>query len=59
LCCGTRLRRVDIDTANSALTFTFCGNCENVRWFSDGAPVSRENLVALVRAMPVSRRRTG
>jgi hypothetical protein len=59
LCCGRRLRRVDIDASGSAVTFTYCGKCENVQWFSDGTPVSRADLVPLVRAIPVSRRRAG
>jgi hypothetical protein len=52
VCCGTRLRRIDIDTGSSPLTFTFCGRCEQMRWFSDGVPVTREDATTLAGSMP-------
>jgi hypothetical protein len=52
VCCGTRLRRIDIDTGSSSLTFTFCGRCEQMRWFSDGTPVTREDATMFAGSMP-------
>jgi hypothetical protein len=52
VCCGTRLRRIDIDTGSSELTFTFCGRCEQMRWFSDGLPVTRDDATTLAGFTP-------
>jgi hypothetical protein len=52
VCCGTRLRQIDIDTGSSALTFMFCGRCEQMRWFSNGVPVTREDATTLAGSMP-------
>jgi hypothetical protein len=55
VCCGTRLRRIDIDAGSSSLTFTFCGRCEHMSWFSDGVPVSRDDATTLAGSMPSRR----
>jgi hypothetical protein len=43
-CCGREVRRVDVLTPESTLTFTFCGGCEIPRWFRDGDPIDRHDL---------------
>jgi hypothetical protein len=43
-CCEREVRRVDIVTPESTLTFTFCGGCESARWFRDGVLVDRDEL---------------
>jgi hypothetical protein len=58
VCCGTRLRRIDIDAGSSSLTFTFCGRCEHMNWFSDGVPVTRDDAKVLAGAMPSRRSAT-
>jgi hypothetical protein len=55
VCCGTRLRRIDIDTGSSSLTFTFCGRCEQMQWFSDGVSVSRDTATTVAGTMPARR----
>jgi hypothetical protein len=55
VCCGSRLRRIDIDTGTSPLTFTFWGRCEQRRWFSDGVPVSRDAATTVAGSMPKRR----
>jgi hypothetical protein len=56
VCCGVRLRRIDIDTGTSSLTFTFCGKCESTRWFTDGVALSRDNATKLAGSTPGGRR---
>jgi hypothetical protein len=55
ICCGTRLRRIDIDTGASPMTFTYCGRCEQTRWFSGGVPVSRDIATTLAGSIPTRR----
>jgi hypothetical protein len=55
VCCGARLRRIDIDAGPSSLTFTFCGRCEQMRWFSNGVPVTRDDATTLAGSMPSRR----
>lgn len=57
ICCGRRLRQIDIDADTSALTFTFCGSCEQMQWFADGVLVSRDHATTLAGAMPARKRR--
>jgi hypothetical protein len=56
VCCGARLRRIDIDTGTSSLTFTFCGKCESTRWFTNGAALSRDSATKLAGSTPGGRR---
>jgi hypothetical protein len=48
ICCGKRLRTVSV--ASSRLLFTYCGQCEVIRWFADGRPVERETAVDIAGA---------
>jgi hypothetical protein len=48
VCCGTRLRRIDIDAGASMLTFTFCGRCERMEWFANGAHIDRAGATGLL-----------
>jgi hypothetical protein len=56
VCCGTRLRRIDIDTGASMLTFTFCGRCERMEWFANGVRIDREGATGLAGLTPTRRR---
>jgi hypothetical protein len=58
VCCGARVRRIDIDSGTSTLTFTFCGRCEVTQWFADDVPIDRANATELARHTPVRRRAT-
>jgi hypothetical protein len=43
-CCQREVRRVDVITPDSKLTFTFCSRCETPRWFRAGVPIDRDDL---------------
>ncbi|HEX3823903.1 MAG TPA: hypothetical protein VHV79_05530 [Mycobacteriales bacterium] len=59
ICCGQRLRRIDIRSVDSMLSFNFCGRCESMRWFKDGLPTDDESLVGALRATTVEPRAAG
>jgi hypothetical protein len=50
ICCGQRLRRIDIQSSESTLSFSYCGRCESMRWFKNGLPTDDDSLVGALRA---------
>jgi hypothetical protein len=42
ICCGQRLKQIDVTTKVSDLSFTFCSRCEGMRWFRNGVAVATE-----------------
>jgi hypothetical protein len=46
ICCGRRLKRIDITTASSQMAFTYCSGCSAMRWFRDDEPVELANVTA-------------
>jgi len=49
ICCGQRLKRIDIHSGESTLSCTFCSRCEAMRWFKDGWPTDDISLGADLR----------
>jgi hypothetical protein len=42
ICCGQRLRRHGVEPQESRLGFTYCGQCESLRWFREDLPIATE-----------------
>jgi hypothetical protein len=55
ICCGQRLKQIDIRSSDSTLSFTYCGSCEAMRWFRDGLPTEGDALKGLLRSTPSGR----
>lgn len=59
ICCGRRLKCIDVATSSSHLAFTYCSRCESMRWFRDGVPTVLGEAVEDMRTIsPAARRVT-
>lgn len=57
ICCGARLKCIEVATSASRLSFTYCSHCESMRWFRNGTPTVLGEAVEDMRTVPPAPRR--